>query len=51
MILYNPDVTVGYNIFGFDDKYIRYRTNIYKIEDNEIESLELLHSRIQINNL
>ncbi len=30
MFLYNPDITVGYNIFGFDDRYIRIRTEKYK---------------------
>lgn len=25
-ILMNPDIVIGYNIFGFDDKYLRIRT-------------------------
>jgi hypothetical protein len=29
MIYENPDITIGYNIFGFDDKYIKIRTNYY----------------------
>ena len=41
-ILKNPDITVGYNIFGFDDKYIRIRTDIYRYNDNEIDELEKL---------
>ncbi len=32
-IYMNPDIVIGYNIFGFDDKYIRIRTQIYKNED------------------
>jgi len=29
LIHYNPDITIGYNIFGFDDIYIRNRVKIY----------------------
>lgn len=34
MIYENPDITLGYNIFGFDDRYIRIRTDMYRIHDN-----------------
>lgn len=40
MIKINPDYTIGHNIFGFDDKYINSRVNIYKLVDPEIEILE-----------
>ena len=33
---------MGYNIFGFDDKYIRTRTDIYRNIDQEIDRLEKL---------
>ena len=36
----NPDITLGYNIFGFDDKYIKIRTDIYRINDPILSSLE-----------
>lgn len=46
VIMLNPDIVIGYNIFGFDDNYIRQRTNIYKYFDEELQMLELSHSRI-----
>lgn len=27
---FNPDIVIGYNIFGFDDHYIKIRTDIYR---------------------
>jgi DNA polymerase elongation subunit (family B) len=35
LIFENPDITLGYNIFGFDDKYIRIRTDIYRNYDKK----------------
>ena len=40
MIMKNPDFTLGYNIFGFDDRYIRIRTDIYRHVDPDIDDLE-----------
>lgn len=40
MICKNPDITLGYNIFGFDDKYIKIRTDIYRFHDKTINYLE-----------
>lgn len=36
MIYYNPDITMGFNIFTFDDNYIHNRVLIYSQYDNEI---------------
>ena len=40
MIYFNPDITIGYNIFGFDDRYIKVRTDIYRFHDPDINYLE-----------
>ena len=42
MIYENPDVVIGYNIFGFDDRYIKIRTDIYRSFDHEVTYLEEL---------
>ena len=51
LIKYNPDITTGFNIFGFDDKYIRTRTNIYKQCDEELLNMELQSSRVRTGDL
>lgn len=40
MIWKNPDITLGYNIFGFDDRYIKIRTDIYRLHDKMVDYLE-----------
>lgn len=30
MIKENPDIVMGYNIYGFDDRYINHRAKIYQ---------------------
>ena len=48
MIYENPDIVVGYNIFGFDDRYIKIRTDIYRNVDKGIEELERMQQRIRL---
>ena len=42
MIYENPDIVLGYNIFGFDDRYVKIRTDIYRAFDEEISTLEAM---------
>jgi DNA polymerase elongation subunit (family B) len=40
MFAFNPDIVIGYNIFGFDDNYLKIRSDMYKINDDLIKDLE-----------
>ena len=39
MKFYSPDITIGYNIFGFDDEYIRNRIYLFFPYSEELKKL------------